>query len=163
MSKKRRRHASTRSFPDSQSARSADSTRDAPRIAARAGKLARVLSLTDIEDRRRYYHDPQRPADAFPAPRPPRTRAQYRTVFGTPARHSVRQVGKVPVFDSGFVRSVSGQLRDVFHQPRQTLVCIRRRARRAILFALQKVGHGARRRRLRRARWSESSYIRCRR
>lgn len=164
MSKKRRRHVSTRSFPDSQPQNRTDSTRDATSIAARAAKLARVLSLTDIEDRRRYYHDPRRPADPIPAARSQRTRSPHRLVSGAVARHSVQPVGKVPILhDSGFLQFVPGAMRDVFDKPRQTLVCIRRRARRAVLFALQKIGHGAGGRRFRRARWSESSYIRCRR
>ena len=164
MSRKRRRHASPHSSTYSQPAHHTDSTRDATRIAARAAKLARVLSLTDIEDRRRYYHDPRRPVDPIPAPRSQRTRSPYRLVSGAVARHSVQSVGKVPILhDSGFLQFVPGAMRDVFDKPRQTLVCIRRRTRRAVLFALQKIGHGAGGRRLRRARWSEASYIRCRR
>lgn len=155
MSKKRRRYASPHSIP----ARSADSTRDASRIAARAAKLSRVLSLIQVEDLRRHYHDPQRPFDPLPAPRPERSRQPYHLVSGARARHSVQPV-RIPVlYDSGFLRFVPGPLRDVFHRPKETVVCVRRRTRRAVLFALQKIGRGSGR--LRRARWSESSYIRC--
>lgn len=52
-------------------------------------------------------------------------------------------------------------LRFEFRSPRDTLVCVRRRARKAVLFALRKIGKGSGRKR--KARWSEQSYIVCRR
>ena len=154
--KRRKKHVSLSNFSP---ARSADSTRDASRIAARAAKLSRVLSLTQVEDLRRYHHDPQRPFDPLPAPRPAKSRQPYHLVSGALAKHSVRPVRGSVLYDSGFLRFLPGSLRDVFHKPRQTIVCVRRRSRRAVLFALQRIGHGAGR--LRKARWSESSYIRC--
>lgn len=53
------------------------------------------------------------------------------------------------------------QVRDEFTRPVTTLVCIRRRARRSVLFALRKIGKGSGKKRP--ARWSERSYIVCRR
>lgn len=52
-------------------------------------------------------------------------------------------------------------LRAEFRDPQETLVCVRRRARRSVLFALRKVGKGSGRKR--KARWSDHSYIVCRR
>lgn len=46
-----------------------------------------------------------------------------------------------------------------FSQPQKTVVCVRRKSRRRVLFALQKAGKG--RRHFRRSRWSAQSYIRC--
>uniref|UniRef100_A0AAU8B8L3 Uncharacterized protein n=1 Tax=Dulem virus 92 TaxID=3145803 RepID=A0AAU8B8L3_9VIRU len=56
---------------------------------------------------------------------------------------------------------LSPLLRSEFLSPRDTLVCVRRRARKATLFALRKIGKGSGRKR--KARWSEQSYIVCRR
>lgn len=156
MSKKRRRHAPS-PLPHSIPARSADSTRDASRIAARAAKLSRVLSLTDIEDHRRYQHDSYRPLDPLPAPRPAKSRQKYYTVFGARAEHKVQPARPIPGYGGLFpMRPV---LSDRFSQPRQTIVCVRRKTRRSVLFALSRIGRGSGP--LRRARWSESSYIRC--
>lgn len=52
-------------------------------------------------------------------------------------------------------------LRAEFRDPQETLVCVRRRVRRSVLFALRKVGKGSGRKR--KARWSDQSYIVCRR
>ena len=46
-----------------------------------------------------------------------------------------------------------------FSEPQKTAVCIRRKSRRRVLFALQKAGKG--KRPTRRARWTSKSYIRC--
>lgn len=53
------------------------------------------------------------------------------------------------------------RLQYVFHDSRGTLVCQRRRSRRAVLFALRKTGKGGRKNR--RARWTDRSFIVCRR
>ena len=155
MVKHRRKHVSL-SHP--RLARSADSTRDAFRIAARHASVARVLSLTDIEDHRRHYHDPQRPLDPLPAPRPAKSRQKYYTVFGARAEHKVQPARPIPGY--GGLLPVRQVLSDRFSQPRQTIVCVRRKTRRSVLFALSRIGRGSGP--LRRARWSESSYIRCR-
>lgn len=53
------------------------------------------------------------------------------------------------------------QMRIAFRNPENTLVCIRRRARRAVMFALRRTGKaGARRNR--KAVWSDRSRIVCR-
>ena len=46
-----------------------------------------------------------------------------------------------------------------FSEPQKTAVCIRRKSRRRVLFALSKAGKG--KRPTRRPRWTEKSYIRC--
>lgn len=53
------------------------------------------------------------------------------------------------------------RLQYVFQDSRGTLVCQRRRTRRSVLFALRKTGRGGKRNR--RARWTEKSYLVCRR
>lgn len=53
-------------------------------------------------------------------------------------------------------------VRDEFYKPRQTVVCIRRQTRRRVLFAMRKIGRGSGAR-PRKARWSETSRIVCRR
>ena len=156
MSKKRIRHAPS-PLSYSQPSYHLDSTRDAPSIAARALRLSRVLSLTDIEDHRRYQHDPYRPLDPLPAARPANSRQKYYTVFGARAEHRVQPARQISGYGGLFpVRQV---LSNRFSQPRETIVCIRRKTRRSVLFALSRIGRGSGR--LRRARWSESSYIRC--
>lgn len=84
-----------------------------------------------------------------------------------PQRHFLVS-GKVA--EHGFNRSASVQsrmfwlperVRDEFYNPRQTLVCVRRKVRRDVLFALRKIGKGSGAKR--RARWSETSRIVCRR
>lgn len=156
MSKKRRRHAPSPLFR-SQSPHHPDSTRDASSIAARAAKLSRVLSLTDIEDHRRYQHDSYRPLDPLPAPRPAKSRQKYYTVFGARAEHKVQPARPIPGY--GGLLPMRPVLSDRFSQPRQTIVCVRRKTRRSVLFALSRIGRGSGP--FRRARWSESSYIRC--
>ncbi len=47
-----------------------------------------------------------------------------------------------------------------FQRPERTVVCIRRKERRRVLFALQKTGKGGRRNRP--PKWTSKSYIRCR-
>lgn len=42
-----------------------------------------------------------------------------------------------------------------FHNPKQVLVCVRRKQRREVLFAKMKTGKGARARRHKRNKWSE--------
>lgn len=54
------------------------------------------------------------------------------------------------------------RLRLSFHVPQKTVVCIRRQARRRVLFALQALGRGRGAKKSRRARWTAKSYIQCR-
>lgn len=52
------------------------------------------------------------------------------------------------------------RLRYEFSDPDRTLVCQRRKTRRAVIFAMQRAGKGGKRNR--RARWTEKSRISCR-
>ena len=54
------------------------------------------------------------------------------------------------------------RLRLSFHVPKKTVVCIRRQARRRVLFALQALGRGRGQKKPRRARWTAKSFIQCR-
>ena len=53
------------------------------------------------------------------------------------------------------------QVRIAFRNPKDALVCVRRRARRAVMFALRRTGKGGARRN-RKAVWSDRSRIVCR-
>nr|DAV66440.1 MAG TPA: hypothetical protein [Microviridae sp.] len=58
-------------------------------------------------------------------------------------------------------KELSPQMRHVFRDPSRAMVCVRRRSRRAVLFAMRKTGRsGARRNR--KAVWSDKSRIVCR-
>lgn len=67
--------------------------------------------------------------------------------------------------DKPVVDNLSGRLfsrvRSVFEDTRRTLVCVRRRARRAVLLALSHSGRGAAKPVKRPAKWTEQSYIDC--
>lgn len=136
-------------------------TRDAESITRRAfpkpaGVPHKVHSLLEIEDLRRHTHDTQR---AF-VPDTPRgaqdARGPYHTLLG--AVTEPRNYTSSPV--RADLRYMPGQLQYRFPDPRKTLVCIRRRTRRRVLFALRKVGKG-RGHSFRKPRWSAHSYIRC--
>ena len=58
------------------------------------------------------------------------------------------------------MRWLPAQVHPYFQRPERTAVCIRRKERRRVLFALQKTGKGGGRQR--RPRWTDKSYIRCR-
>lgn len=128
--------------------------RDPFRI-ARAGLLHRILrrgvldfvknplrSLRDAEDLRR--------RDDFQKA----GQETYKRVDGRPAGYGY--VASQPT-----MRSVRTPVRLVFHEPRKTSVCVRRQARRRVLFALRKAGKGAKR--PQKARWTAKSYVQCRR
>lgn len=55
-------------------------------------------------------------------------------------------------------KGMSPKVQYVFRDSRGTIVCVRRRARRAVLFAMRKTGKNSRNRR---AKWSDRSYIVC--
>lgn len=57
-------------------------------------------------------------------------------------------------------KGMPSRLRYEFQDSRRTLVCIRRKVRRSVIFALRKAGKGGKRNR--RARWTDKSYISCR-
>lgn len=100
-----------------------------------------------IEDRR-FWH-PAKARLSMPFPR------QYH-----------RQDGQVALQDRRIqlYRGVPGllpHLRLQFREPKQTLVCIRRQARRQVLFALRRTGRGSGA--AKRPRWTTESFIQCRR
>lgn len=77
---------------------------------------------------------------------------RYLHINGTPARPRYLHVqSRMP-----WVRE---QVRPHFPIPEKTVVCIRRKTRRRVLFALSKTGRGGGRQRP--ARWTAKSYIRC--
>lgn len=83
---------------------------------------------------------------------------QYKRVDGSPA-----PFGRKPVQNRRGMLWLRESMRLSFYDPRKTLVCRRRQARKRVLFALQKVGGkgGSKRNRPIKARWSAQSYIRC--
>lgn len=80
----------------------------------------------------------------------------YRCVDGSSAVIDGVQV------DSNKMRQqrVPPRLRFEFRDPHRTLVCVRRKTRRAAIFAMRKAGKFGKRNR--KARWTDSSYIACR-
>ena len=57
-------------------------------------------------------------------------------------------------------KGLPSRLRYEFQDPNRTLVCVRRKVRRSVIFAMRKSGKGGKRNR--RARWTDKSYISCR-
>lgn len=57
-------------------------------------------------------------------------------------------------------QGLSSRVRDEFYDSHRTLVCQRRKARRAAIFAMRKAGKAGKRNR--KARWTDKSYIVCR-
>lgn len=79
----------------------------------------------------------------------------YRRDDGSQAPVLGREVDTLEMRKQG----VSPRLRYEFQDPRRTLVCQRRKARRAVIFAMRKAGKAGKRNR--KARWTEKSYISC--
>lgn len=90
-------------------------------------------------------------------PQAVRQQRQYKRIDGTLAQYSPRPQ-RMAVQNR--VPWLPESLRLQFHTPRQTLVCVRRQARRRVLFALHRAGKSGRKRA--RARWSAQSFIQCR-
>lgn len=80
----------------------------------------------------------------------------YRRDDGSQAVIDGRQVDTNQMRKQG----MSPRLRFEFQDPHRTLVCVRRKTRRSIIFAMRKAGKGGRRNR--KARWTDKSYIVCR-
>lgn len=80
----------------------------------------------------------------------------YRRDTGSPAP----VVGREVHTDKMRKQGLPSRLRFEFEDPKRTLVCIRRKARRAVIFAMRKAGKGGRRNR--KARWTDKSYVTCR-
>ena len=129
-----------------------DPTRDVFDIATRSVRLGEpdkrtrlnlpynpLLGFREVEDRRTIPHEIRQEV--------------YRHTDGTPARIVKRPSGKrtVPWLHS--------DMHDSFRQPGRVSVCVRRKARKRVLFALQKTGRGTGAKRT--ARWTAKSFIRC--
>lgn len=80
----------------------------------------------------------------------------YRRETGSPAP----VVGREVHTDKMRKQGLPSRLRYEFEDPKRTLVCIRRKARRAAIFAMRRAGKGGRKNR--KARWTDKSYITCR-
>lgn len=123
--------------------------RDRFAVARRRRRLQSLLTLA--EDRRRIpyeirsevYHDV---SGRQITPRPEGSVSTYRNA----AHHFERGANRV----SDFYK---------FQRPERVPICQRRRIRKAVLFALQKIGSGrsGRRRYIKPARWTGKSFIRC--
>lgn len=80
----------------------------------------------------------------------------YRRTDGSKALADWREVHTPQMQKQG----VPPRVRHEFKAPRRTLVCERRRTRRAVIFALRKAGKGGRKNRP--ARWTDKSHVVCR-
>ena len=111
-------------------------------------------NLREVEDLR---HDHGKRKEHHPDSRREALKRHYKLVDGTRAGVTYKGVRVHPR-----LRRVFSSLRLSFQDAKKTVVCIRRQARKRVLFALQKVGgRGTGTKRPRPARWTESSYIRC--
>lgn len=121
---------------------------DQARRFVEASLAARLARLETEDLRRNRYERKEIPVET------------YRREDGRTALVTAQQVRKPKLLRQGLPE----QVRYVFRDPRGTIVCQRRRIRRAVIFALQLSrkgkGSGAR---FRPARWTEKSYIVCRR
>lgn len=122
----------------------------------------RVLSLRTLRqspgalhnlftERLRYVEDLRTSPQTLSEPR------QYKRVDGTVASYSPRPAARVQVQNR--VLGLQPYMRLQFHSPEKTLVCVRRKTRRRVLFALRQAGKSGRSHRT--PRWSAKSYISC--
>lgn len=128
-----------------------DPTREHPLFATRSVRLDDykrtrlnlpynpLLGLREVEDRRTIPHEIRQNV--------------FRHTDGTPARITQRPSYKRKV------PWLHADMHDTFRQPGRVSVCVRRKARKRVLFALQKTGRGSGAKRT--ARWSAASFIRC--
>lgn len=114
-------------------------------LAERLGSL-RALQRLEIEDLRRNRRERQDIA-----------RQTYRRRDAGVA-HVVGREIRTPKMRE---QNMPSRMRYEFQDSRGTIVCERRRARRSVIFAMQRAGKGGRRNR--KARWTEKSYLVCRR
>lgn len=111
--------------------------------------LREVEDLRHDHGKRKEYRPDSRYREAL--------KRHYKLVDGTCAGVTYKGVRVHPR-----LRRVYESLRLSFPEPKKTVVCIRRKNRKRVLFALQKIGgRGTGTKRPRPARWTESSYIRC--
>lgn len=80
----------------------------------------------------------------------------YRRETGSPAP----VVGREIHTDKMRKQGMPSRLRFEFEDPKRTLVCIRRKTRRAVIFAMRRAGKGGRKNC--KARWTDKSYVTCR-
>lgn len=107
--------------------------------------------LSLAEDRRRISHEKNLRSAA----------ERHFLVNGAVAEHGFRR-RKAAILRPRRMLWLPEPVRDEFYNPRQSVVCIRRQTRRRVLFALRQIGRGSGAR-PRKARWSETSRIVCRR
>lgn len=107
--------------------------------------------LSMAEDRRRIFHEENIK----------RASQRHFLVNGATAEHGYNR-RQTPVVRQRGMLWLPQQVRDEFYNPRQTVVCIRRQTRRRVLFALRQIGRGSGAK-SRKARWTETSRIVCRR
>lgn len=121
---------------------------DQARRFVEASLAARLARLETEDLRRNRYERKEIPVET------------YRRADGSPAPVVVRQVRDAKLLHQG----LPPQVRYEFRDSRGTIVCQRRQIRRRVIFALQlsRKGKGSGRR-FRPARWTERSYIVCRR
>lgn len=123
-------------------------------------RLPGVLGSDVFTPRRSFLSDLRAIEDLRHAePRPNSTKIQsqrYHRDDGTVAGYGPRPV-------RSRVLPMRTQMRVSFHQPERTVVCHRRKARRRVLHALQKIRRGRGTKKPKRARWTAKSYIRCKR
>lgn len=97
--------------------------------------------LRDVEDLRRL-------------PKAVQQQRQFKLIHGTSAPY-----GRKPVPVRHPVPWLREKMSVQFHFPERTAVCVRRKARRRVLFAMRKTSGTGRRKK---ARWTAKSYIQCR-
>lgn len=103
--------------------------------------------LTEVEDGRRWHPDPDHGALTIGG-RWARVVVHKRPVIA-------RSQALKPLGFSGFPRAVQVPVGVQFHSPFKVVTCIRRKVRRAVIFAKKKAGRGVKRRRPRRTFRSE--------
>lgn len=67
----------------------------------------------------------------------------------------------LPSVDAMSSKSLSPQVRDELLDGTRVLSCVRRHSRKETLFALRRIGKGKSGRNIRKARWTDKSYLRC--
>ena len=134
-------------------------------------RSTRQISTTDHSTRDYYDRSPRRRLSNFPTlseirevedlrsvPHDVKVTQGYRVLSGRPAGvvYLPRQRSMQP---SGLLRDLFPSMHARFQDTWRTIVCIRRRARRHVLFALRKMGKGGGRHK--RPVWTDKSYISC--
>lgn len=124
-------------------------TRDAKVITNRVKVRSDLKDLVEVEDRRRA-QDVSRTQGA----------RRYLTVAAVPADTVYRDVRTSRMRRLGMPPYARLEFRD---DARRIIVCLRRHRRREVLFSLGRIGRGLGRgrKRLKRARWTDASYITC--